>query len=150
MAATAYVTAAGVAEVVGDCHLAAAAPAPAGSTPAWDAATVQRAIDAVAEEVDGRLRNAYDVPLDDVPVYLSRAVARLVHAELVDSGTTTDLIESRAAAARKLIDRIARGEIRIGADDVDGDGRTNTRTRQGRPIIHLPPGRRRHDWRGVV
>ena len=73
-----------------------------------------------------------------------------MHAELVDSGTTTDLIESRAAGSRKLIDRIARGEIRIGADDVDGDGRTNTRTRQGRPILHLPPGRRRHDWRGVV
>ena len=150
MAGTRYITPAGVAEVVGDAYLVAAALDPDADPPAWHAPTVQQAIDAVTDEVDGRLRNAYVIPLDDVPGYLSRAVARLVHAELVDSGTTTDLITSRAAGASKLIDRIARGEIRIGADDADGDGRTNARTRQGRAILHLPAGRRRRDWRGVV
>lgn len=150
--ASTYVTADQVAEDVGEAYLRAAAPDPGAHPPSWSRPAVERAIEAVSEEIDARLANAYALPLDDVPRYLRRVASRLVHAELVDSATTTDLIQSRARDARRTLDLIAHGKIRIGADDRDGDGRTNARTRQGRAILTLPPGaaRRRRDLRGLV
>ena len=148
--ATPYTTPAGVAAIVGDYELRAAAPDP-DDPRAWHAPTVQGAIDAVAEQVDARLRNAYEIPLDDVPQFLARAVARMVHDELVGTGGANDLVERRATAAWKTVAMIAKGEIRIGEGDDDGDGKENPRTRQGKAIL-VSPGRqfRRTDLSGIV
>ena len=146
--ATAYLDPAGVARVVGNAALAAAAPDPSDRC-AYAAAAVQEAIDAVAEQVDARLANAYDVPLTDVPEFLARAIARIVHDELTGPATDTEQIQRRAEAAWKMVDRIARGELRIGAADIDADGAANPRTRQGRAVrVGLDPGA--FDLRGLV
>lgn len=150
--ASVYVTPEQVAEDVGEAHLRAAAPDPDAQPPTWSRHAAERAIEAVSEEIDARLSNTYALPLDDVPRYLRRIASRLVHAELVDSATTTDLIESRARDARRTLDLIAAGKLRISPSDRDGDGRTNARTRQGQAILTLPPGgrRKRHDLRGLI
>ena len=148
--ATRYVTPAEVAAIVGDRALAAAAPDPDGSGQ-FHAPTVQEAIDAVSEQVDARLRSAYTIPLGDVPVFLARFVARIVHDELTDPATDADIITRRATAAWKSIDAIAEGKLRIGEGDDDGDGQENPRTRQGKAILVSPPRRyRRSDLTGVL
>ena len=148
--ATRYVTPAEVAAIVGENHLVAAARDP-DSLQSWHEPTVQEAIDAVSEQLDARLRNAYDLPLGDVPSFLKRATARIVHDELVDSGTETELITRRAQAAWKTIAMIAKGELRIGEGDDDGDGKENPRTRQGKAIIAAPArAYRRRDLSGVL
>ena len=148
--ATRYVTPAEVAGIVGERYLAAAAPDPADAT-RWHAPTVQEAIDAVSERVDARLRSAYTIPLGDVPVFLSRAVARIVHDELTDSATDNEQIVRRAEAAWKSVGAIARGELRIGEGDDDGDGNENPRTRQGQAVlISGARAYRRSDLTGVL
>lgn len=147
---TVYLTVEQLEGIVGRDHLVAAACS-ADDPEAVDTATVDAAIDAVSDMVDARLRARYGIPLDDVPVFLRRAVARLVHYELVDEPSTTELIESRAAEARKTIDGLASGKLQIGAD-ADGDGEANERTRHGRAVLHIPSGRtfRRRNTGGIV
>ena len=148
--ATRYVTPEDVAAIVGGAPLAAAAPDP--DDPArWHAPTVQTAIDAVSERVDARLRSAYALPLGDVPAFLARVVARLVHDELTDPATDNEQIARRADASWKTVDAIAKGELRIGEGDDDGDGRENERTRQGTAVL-VSPARayRRTDLTGVL
>lgn len=147
---TVYLTPEQVEAVVGTRHLAVAAPA-AENKNAWDATAVATAIAAVSAMVDARLRTRYGIPLDDVPDFLRRAVARLVHYELVGEASTTDLIESRATEARKVIDGIASGKLQIGADS-DGDGEANERTSHGRAVLTNPVARtfRRRDTGGIV
>jgi len=147
---TVYLTPEKLEAIVGRRHLAAAAPQ-AGDKQSWDEATVQTAIDAVSDMVDARLRTRYGIPLEDVPDFLSRAVARLVHYELVDEPSATELIETRAQAAQKVVDGLASGKLQIGADS-DGDGEANERTRHGRAVLHTPAGRtfRRRDTGGIV
>ena len=148
--ATRYVTPDEVAAIVGEAHLVAVARDPGDAT-RWHAATVQEAIDAVSEQVDARLRATYEIPLGDVPEFLRRAVARIVHDELTDAGTDTEQIQRRAAAALKSIDAIARGELRIGEGDDDQDGRENERTRQGKAVLVSPErAYRRSDLTGVL
>ena len=148
--ATRYATPEQVAVVVGADALRACAPDPDDAT-RWDATAVQEAIDAVSEQADARLRAAYDIPLGDVPQFLTRAVARIVHAELVDPATDADIITRRAEAAWKAIGAIAKGELHIGEGDDDGDGLENPRTRQGAAIA-LPGARalRARDFDGLV
>ena len=147
---TVYLTPEQLEAVVGRRHLLVAAPS-ADDPENWDAATVSTAIAAVSDMVDARLRTRYGIPLDDVPEFLRRAVARLVHYELVDEPATTELIENRAAEARKVVDGLAGGKLQIGADS-DGDGTANDRTRHGRAVLHTPSGRtfRRRDTGGIV
>lgn len=147
---TVYLTPEKLEAIVGRRHLAAAAPR-ADDKQAWDPATVQTAIDAVSDMVDARLRARYGIPLDDVPDFLSRAVARLVHYELVDEPSTSELIETRAQAAQKTVDGLASGKLQIGADS-DGDGEANERTRHGRAVLTNPMSRtfRRRDTGGIV
>ena len=117
-----------------------------------DADAVARAITVVNSLIDGWLRTRYSLPLPDVPELLRRAAARLVHAELVDENTTSsDLIESRAAAARKLIENIAAGRIRIGGDlDADpGDGNAGTGHARAH-VVRRRPRYGRDGLRGVV
>lgn len=148
--ATAYVTPEDVAGIIGERSLAAAAPDPADSD-RYDAPTVQVAIDAVSEQVDARLRSAYTIPLGDVPEFLRRAVARIVHGELVDTDTDADIIERRATAAWRTVEMIAKGELRIGEGDDDGDGAENPRTRQGKAVlISGARAYRRSDLTGVL
>ena len=87
-----------------------------------------------------------------MPVFLKRAVARVVHYELVEEDTNSELIESRAKAALKTLDAVAAGELRIGEGDDDQDGLVNPRTRQGKVLLEQPGGRayRRRDLRGLV
>ena len=147
--ATTYIDPAGVAGVVGERELIAAAPAADGE--GYDADAVSEAVDAVSEQVDARLRSAYAIPLNDVPRFLVRAVARIVHAELVGTDTDADIITRRAKAAWKSVDMIATGELRIGEGDDDGDGAENARTRQGKAVLISPARRyRRIDLTGVV
>ena len=153
---TLYLTPQQLESIVGCAHLAAAAPGDTAtctrdSTITYDADTVAAAIGAASDMVDARLRTRYDIPLEDVPDFLRRAVARLVHHELVDEAAVTDLIESRAAEARKIVDGLASGKLQIGAD-TDGDGEANERTRHGRAVVHIPEGRtfRRRDTGGIV
>lgn len=147
---TVYLTPEKLEAIVGRRHLAAAAPQ-AADKQSWDEATVQTAIDAVSDMVDARLRTRYGIPLEDVPDFLSRAVARLVHYELVDEPSATELIETRAQAAQKVVDGLASGKLQIGADS-DGDGEANERTRHGRAVLHTPAARtfRRRDTGGIV
>ena len=153
---TPYLTPEEAARIVGAGALAAAAPAARAPgvpepDPPWDRSAVQSAIDAVAQKLDAALVNGYRVPLDDVPDFLARAAARLVHAELVDSATSTDLIQDRAAEAWRLVRQIASGHLRL-TPNVDSDPETNARTRQGRTILRQPEPRayRRRDLRGLV
>ncbi|MDE0203192.1 MAG: DUF1320 family protein [Rhodospirillaceae bacterium] len=147
---TVYLTPEQLEAIVGRRHLAVAAP-DADDCETWDAATVQTAIDAVSDMVDARLRTRYAIPLDDVPEFVRRAVARLVHYELVDEPANTELIETRATEARKIVDGLASGKLQIGADS-DGDGEANDRTRHGRAVLHTPKERtfRRRDTQGIV
>ena len=147
---TVYLTPEQLEAIVGRAHLVAAACDP-DDPETWDAATVAAAIAAVSDMVDARLRARYGIPLEDVPVFVRRAVARLVHYELVDEPSTTELIENRASEARKTIDGLAGGKLQIGAD-LDGDGEANDRTRHGRAVLHTPSGRtfRRRDTGGIV
>ena len=152
MPPTTYLTPDDLATVIGTAHLIAAAPDPA-QDDTWHAETVERAIASVGARVDAALRSAYALPLPDVPDFLRRAVARLVHAELVSEATSTALIESRRAGAEKLVAQVAAGTLRIGGD-LDGDDATdaNARTRQGKAVLVQPGARqfRRRDTTGVV
>ena len=146
---TVYLTANQLETVVGSRHLAVAAP---GADPdSYDAGAVDAAISAVSDMVDARLRARYAIPLEDVPEFLRRAVARLVHHELVDEPASTELIESRAREAMKVVDGLGSGKLQIGGD-ADGDGEGNQRTRQGRAAIHTPSPRRfrRGNTSGIV
>ena len=150
-APTEYCTAADLEAVIGREALLAAAADP-GDDEAVDTEAVARAITVVGSLIDGWLRSRYALPLPDVPEMLRRAAVRLVHAELVGENTTTsDLIESRADAAQKLIENIAAGRIRIGGDlDADpGDQNAGT----GHPRAHVfrrRPGYGRDGLRGLV
>ena len=144
--ATPYCTPAQLEQVVGRDHLIAAAPDP-DQADAWHAPTVTAALDAASERVDARLRAAYQLPLADVPAFLTRAVARLAHAELVAEGTSTELIHSRATEAWRLVADLATGAARLDTTDEDADGAANPRTRQGR-AVRVPTPRDRWFPRG--
>ena len=131
--ATPYCTPAQLAQIIGRGHPIAAAPDP-DADDAWDAATVAAALEAVSERVDATLRAAYQLPLADVPAFLTRAVARLAHAELVTEAARTDLIQQRATEAWRMVTDLATGAARLDTTDDDGDGTANPRTRQGRAI----------------
>lgn len=137
MPGTRYLTAADLEAVIGEDYLRAAA---GDSHGAVDTAAVERAIDEVSARVDARLRAHYDLPLQDVPGFLVRAIARIVHFELCGEGARTDLIESRATAAERLVADLAAGRLRIGGD-LDGVPATaNSRTLQGRAaLVGAPP-----------
>lgn len=147
---TVYLTPEQLEAIVGERSLAVAAPS-ADDPQTFDQATVETAIAAVSDMVDARLRTRYGIPLDDVPEFLRRAVARLVHYELVCETSATELIESRAAEARKIVDGLASGKLQIGAD-TDGDGEANERTSHGRAQLTNPVSRifRRGDTGGIV
>ena len=148
--ATRYVTPEEIAAVIGERALIAAAPDP-DDCDLVHAPTVTDAIDAVSEQVDARLRSAYTIPLGDVPQFLKRAVARIVHDELVDTSTDAEIITRRASTAWKSVDAIAKGELRIGEGDDDGDGLENPRTRQGKAtLISEARAYRRTDLTGVL
>ena len=150
--ATPYLTAAALEKIVGREQLLAAACDP-DAPDAIDAERVACAIDDVSARVDARLRAHYNLPLPDVPDFLSRAVARIVHAELCNESTTTDLIEQRRTASEQLVRDLADGKLRIGGD-LDGSAGTepNARTRQGRASVVRQPRRLfgREDTAGVV
>ena len=131
--ATPYCTTAQLEQVIGRDHLIAPAPDP-DQPDAWQAPPVLAALEAVAARVDARLRAAYRLPLADVPVFLTRAVARLAHAELVTEATATELIQQRATDAWRLVTDLATGAARLDTTDEDADGAANPRTRQGRAI----------------
>lgn len=148
--ATAYLTAAGLEEIIGREALLAAAGDP--TTPgAVDAARVAGAIEEVSARVDARLRAYYTLPLPDVPGFLRRAVARIVHAELCNEAASTDLIQSRRDASEQIVRDLAAGKMRVGGD-LDGDGAANQRTGQGRASVVRPVGRRfsAGDTAGIV
>ena len=149
---TPYLTAAALGKIVGRNQLLAAACDP-DDPDAIDAERVACAIEDVSARVDARLRAHYGLPLPDVPDFLSRAVARIVHAELCNQSAMTDLIEQRRAASEKLIVELADGRLRIGGD-LDGSAGTepNARTRQGRAGVVRRPRRLfgRDDTRGIV
>ncbi len=149
-APTPYCTAADVEAVIGRTALLVAAPDP-GDPDAVDTAAVERAIAAAGSFVDGWLRTRYSLPLADVPEVLRRAAARLVHAELAAEDTTTAVIESRAAEARKLVEHIAAGRIRIGGD-LDSDS-ADRNAGTGHPRAHVARRKLRYgrdSLRGVV
>ena len=104
------------------------------SVPPYDAARVQRALDDVADRIDGRIRRRYAVPLEDVPGFLARAAAWCALGILVDETTGTDLIAARAEEGWQLVADIANGKIRIGGD-LDGDPGANAPTRAGRAVL---------------
>ena len=132
---TSYLTQAALEQVIGREPLLAAASEPDDRS-AVDAVRVAATIDDVSARVDAQLRAYYTLPLPDVPDFLSRAIARIVHFELCDESSNTELIESRAKAAEKLVMKLAAGELRIGGD-LDGSAATqpNARTRQGRASV---------------
>lgn len=144
-----YCTEADIEAVIGRANLLSAAADP--DTPdTVDAAKVERAIAAVGSRIDGALRARYSLPLPDVPEILRRAAVRLVHAELVDECSATDLIAQRADASGKVLDRIADGRLRIGGD-LDGDAGLNAST--GAARAHVARRRTtfgRDGLRGVV
>ena len=128
-----YCTPAQLEQVIGRDHLITAAPDP-DVDDAWDEGAVAAALAAVSERVDARIRAAYTVPLADVPAFVTRAVARLAHAELVTEAASTDLIQSRATEAWRLVTDLATGAARLDTTDDDLDGTANPRTRQGRAV----------------
>lgn len=144
-----YCTAADLEAALGRAALLLAAPDP-DDADAVDAAAVGRAIAAVGSRIDGALRARYALPLPDVPEALRRAAVRLVHAELVNEDTATDLIASRADAASKLLDAVASGRIRIGGD-LDGDAGRNASTGAARAhVSRRRPAYGRDGLKGLV
>ena len=133
-APTPYCTAADLEAVIGSELLLAAAPDP-DSPGSVDTGAVESAIAAVSSRIDGYLRARYNLPLPDVPEALRRAAARLAHAELVNEGTTSEVIERRADDARKLVEHISSGKIRLGGD-LDGDA-ADRNTSTGQPEAHI-------------
>lgn len=127
-----YCTQADVEAVIGRAALVSAAGDPDADT--VDAAKVERAIAAAGSRIDAALRARYTLPLPDVPEILRRTAVRLVHAELVDECSATDLIAQRAEASGKLLDRIAAGRLRIGGD-LDGDAGLNASTGAARAHV---------------
>ncbi len=113
---TTYLTIPQLAEIIGADALAIAAPPVDPDAAAeWDAERIEDAIDSVGEHLDGALRDRYAIPLSRVSGFVRRLAARLVHAELVDDSTTTDLIQQRATEARANLTKIANGQIRLDA-----------------------------------
>ena len=148
----AYLTIDQLIAVIGRDRLVAAAPAdPQTDPPSYDASTVQAAIDDVSTRVDAALRSFYGLPLPDVPAFLTRVVAHLVHGELVYEDTTTEVIEMRVKAALKVLEQLAKGELRLGGN-LDDDPEVNARTKQGKAILVQPGDRmfRRRDTSGIV
>ena len=147
---TPYCTAADLEAVIGRTALLTAAPDP-DTRDTVDTDAVERAITAVASTIDGWLRTRYTLPLADVPEILRRAAARLVHAELVDELATTELIQTRAVDAQKVIERMADGRIRLGGD-LDGDATdANAPTGHARAHVTRPtPRYGRNSLKGVV
>ena len=149
-APTEYCTAADVEAVIGRDALLNAAGDPATDTVDTDA--VARAISATGSLIDGWLRARYSLPLPDVPEILRRAAVRLAHAEMVGENTTTsELVESRAAAAQKLVENIAAGRIRIGGDlDADPADRNAATGNPGAHVVKRSPSYGRSSLKGVV
>ena len=147
---TSYLTASELEQIIGRDHLLAVASDANGAV---DTAAVEAAIADVSARVDARLRSHYQLPLPDVPDFLRRAVARIVHAELATELTTSDLIASRGAASEKHVRELAEGRLRIGGD-LDGRDATqpNARTKQGRASVVRPARRRfaRGQTAGVI
>ena len=149
-APTEYCTQADLETVIGREALLNAAGDP--STDTVDTAAVARGIVAVSSLIDGWLRTRYSLPLPDVPEILRRAAARLVHAEIVGENTTTsELVESRAAAAQKLVEHIAAGKIRIGGDlDADPDDQNAGTGHPKAHVVKRSPSYGRDSLKGVV
>lgn len=138
MKRTAYLTPLELAGVVGRARLIAAAPGPAQPPTTWDAARVQAALDDVAARIDARIRRRYDIPLEDVPGFLSRAAGWCALGVLVDECTITDLIAERAKEGWQVVSDIAAGKLRIGGN-LDDDPGANQPTRAGRAVMVAGP-----------
>lgn len=107
-------------QIVGRETLAIAAP---DGSSGIDEAKIASAIADVNARIEAKLRTSYTLPLALVPSFLSRAAARLVHAELVDETSSSELILERARAAWRVVTQASQGTLQL----VPGERRTGAK-----------------------
>lgn len=107
-------------QIVGREALAIAAP---DDTAGVDEVKIASAIADVNARIEAQLRTSYTLPLASVPSFLSRAAARLVHAELVDETSSSELILERARAAWRVVTQASQGTLQL----VPGEQRTGAK-----------------------
>ncbi len=83
-----------------------------------DAGAAERALADAAAEIDGYLAGRYELPLEPGRAAALRrpAVDIAVYRLAADAATATDERRRRYEDARRYLERIASGEIRLGAD----------------------------------
>jgi phage gp36-like protein len=97
-----------------------------GSAGAIVAAVLERAIGDAQAEIDAYLRTAgYVVPLDPVPELVSRIAADLARYYLYDK-QATDEVAKRYEHQVKLLQRIADGDVSLGAGAGGSPGAAQT------------------------
>lgn len=102
----------------GEDMLFALAPAnPDGPEPpasGLDEAAIATALADAAAEIDLALRGRYGLPLSEIPPVLVRLCVDIAVAMLPrDAAADGDIIQARAKSARKLLESIARGTLRL-------------------------------------
>ena len=84
------------------------------------------ALDEAGSEIDMALRGRYRLPLETVPPVITRIAVDIAVAALPRNGAEhADLIERRAADARKLLAAIAKGDMLLdlpSASETSGGG----------------------------
>ena len=84
-------------------------------TGSHDAAKVDAAIATVDSEIDGALRGRYTLPIAPVPEVVKGIGCDLVWDRLWAGRTAPEDVRSRASEARKRLDKIASGVIKLDA-----------------------------------
>ena len=79
---------------------------------------IDLAIKDAYSEVNGYLRERYDVPLNPVPDVIKRITCTLAMDIMASSGdTTNEVIQNQAKNARKSLAEMAKGVIKLGVGD---------------------------------
>ncbi len=88
---------------------------------------LDRAIADAQAEIDAYLRGGgYDVPLDPVPVVISRVAADIARYHLYDDQATEE-VSKRYKDQIKFLERVASGTVQLGAKPGDGAGAPEVR-----------------------
>jgi len=80
-----------------------------------DETVIARAIDDATGEIDARLVKRYPLPLETTPRLLTRVACDIARFYLYQD-RVTETVEKRYAAAIKLLDGIARGDVSLGLE----------------------------------
>ena len=83
-----------------------------------DTNKIHVAIADACSEVDGYLRERYNIPLNPVPAVIKRLACTIAMDIMASSGdTANEVVQNQAKNARKSLTEIAKGVIKLGVAD---------------------------------